>query len=77
MDPVVIIIIVGGTMILSAILGGIIAYAKNRCFDRWAFFCFVFPPLVIILLLLPKSTKPKRSKLSRNDLDEELQEWLD
>ncbi len=66
-----------GTMLLSALLAGLIAYIKNRCVDYWGFFCFAFPPLLLILLLLPKSTKKRRRKITKYDLDEDLQEWLD
>lgn len=77
MDPVAMITLAGITMIVSAILGGFIAYWKNRCADRWGFFCFLFPPILLLLIFLPKSTDVKKRRIRREDFDEELQEWMD
>lgn len=52
------IVIWGITAIASAIIGGVLAVAKNRDFSSWAAWCFVFPPLVLAILLTPKNPGP-------------------
>ncbi|MEM7619863.1 MAG: hypothetical protein AAF228_05290 [Pseudomonadota bacterium] len=77
MNPVAVITLAGVIMLLSALLGSIIAWTKNRSADSWGFFCFLFPPMLIILLFLSKSSKSTHRKITKDDLDEELKEWID
>lgn len=53
----------------AAIAGGIIAAARNRDHSWWAAWCFVFPPMLIVLLLIPRNTgaRPKRPTLDEED----------
>lgn len=46
----------------ALVLGLLLGWAKNRDAQQWAFFCFLFPPAVLLLLLLPKhaGSRPKR-----------------
>jgi hypothetical protein len=40
--------------LLASVTAGVACYAKNRHAGYWIAFSFLFPPLVLILLLLPK-----------------------
>lgn len=55
--------------VVAGILGGILAGYKNRGYSTWIAWCFLIPPLVIVLLLLPvnKGERPSAPKL--DDLD--------
>ena len=48
------IVIWGLVAIASAALGGVLAGVKNRDHSFWIAWCFVFPPMLIFILLLPK-----------------------
>ncbi len=73
-----IVLIAGISMILSAFFGALIANMKNRSSDKWGFACFMFPPLLLLLIFMPKcSAQPRRKKISQNDLDEDIRdEWF-
>jgi hypothetical protein len=49
----------------AATLGGILAGIKNRDYSFWIAWCFVLPPLVLFLLLLPRleGPRPRRPSL--------------
>lgn len=58
------VVIWGLTAFTAALAAGILAVMKNRDYSSWAAWCFLMPPLVIALLLTPKSaTPPRRRKL--------------
>ena len=40
--------------LLSGILGAIIAHAKRRGAGFWTVACFLVPPLLLVVMLLPK-----------------------
>lgn len=54
----------------SAVVGMILAGAKRRDYSAWGFWCFVLPPLLLVLVVMPKNTGPRPRKRS---LDEEDQ----
>lgn len=56
----------------SAIAGGILAAARNRDHSWWAAWCFVFPPMLVLLILLPRNTGPRPQRRSLDDEDREL-----
>lgn len=58
LNAVKIIAFVGVAMIVSGLLGGLTAGFKNRDASSWAAYCFLFPPTLLLLLLLPKNTGP-------------------
>jgi hypothetical protein len=58
----------GAAALLAAVLGAILAVYKRYDVSKWAAWCFVLPPLVVVLLLLPRNTGPRPSRPS---LDEE------
>lgn len=56
-------------MVVSAVIGGILAGFKNRDISFWLAWTFLFPPSVIVLLFLPKhkGPRPKRTALDEED----------
>ena len=67
------------TTVAALLLGLVLGWVKNRDAQHWAFYCFLFPPAVILLLLLPKHVGPRpkrptwdedhRRSLARDDVD--------
>jgi hypothetical protein len=64
------IVIWGVVALVAGAAGGIIAGIKNRDYSAWIAWCFVLPPLVFILLLIPKH-KGNRPRQPRLDAGEE------
>jgi hypothetical protein len=58
----------GLVAIVAAVLGMIVAGIKRRDYSSWGFWCFVLPPLLLVLIVMPKNTGPRPRKRS---LDEE------
>ena len=54
----------------AAIIAAIIAAFKRRDASAWAFGCFVFPPALIVLILLGKNFGPMRRRRSDDDDDD-------
>jgi len=69
MDFVRGIVIWGGVALASAIIGGIIAGMKNRDYSSWIAWCFVLPPLVLVLLVLPRyqGPRPRQPRLDESE----------
>ncbi len=63
------VVIWGAIAISSAILAAMIAPAKNRDWNSWAAWCFLFPPLVIALILTPKNPGPRTRQPTLDQLD--------
>jgi hypothetical protein len=63
------IVIWGICAIVSAILAAFIAPMKNRDYSWWAAWCFLLPPLVIVLILSPKYAGPPRRQPTLDQLD--------
>ena len=56
-------IVVWGLPALAAsALGGLVAGAKNRDSSAWMAWCFILPPLLILLALLPRAEGPRRRR---------------
>lgn len=70
--PLVFIVFVATVMILSGILGGILAGFKNRDYSYWIAMSFLVPPSLIVILLLPtlKGPRPRRMTLDEEDARE-------
>jgi hypothetical protein len=62
------IIIWGMVATISAIVAGFLAASKRRDHSSWAAWAFVFPPIVLVYLLVPKN---KGEKHRQRTLDEE------
>ena len=54
MDLVEGIVIWGFVAIASGVLAGILAGVKNRDYSFWIAWCFLFPPLLLFLVMLPR-----------------------
>ncbi len=69
MDIVRGIVIWGLTALGSATVAGVLAGIKNRDYSFWIAWCFVVPPLVFFLLLLPRyeGKRPRRPSLDEQD----------
>jgi len=52
------VVVWGLIAITAAIAGGTIAAMKNRDYSSWAAWCFVFPPLVLAIILTPRNRGP-------------------
>jgi hypothetical protein len=55
----------------AAVAAGVIAAAKNRDHSWWAAWSFVLPPMLIVLLLMPKNAGPRPRRPSLDDEDRE------
>lgn len=66
------VVIWGAVAVISAIASGLLAAAKHRDYSFWAAWSFVFPPMLLILLVFPKNQgpKPKRRTLDEEDATE-------
>ena len=69
MTTIALITLVGGIMIVSGIIGAVLAGMKNRDVSVWLAWTFLIPPALIILLLLPriKGRRPRRPTLDEED----------
>lgn len=49
----------------SAILAGLLAGIKRRDHSFWAAWSFIFPPMLLLLLVMPKNTgaRPRQPRL--------------
>ncbi|MCB1510804.1 MAG: hypothetical protein KDJ36_07855 [Hyphomicrobiaceae bacterium] len=69
MEAVEVIVGIGAVMVLGGLAGGIIAGLKNRDLSAWIAWGFLFPPSLIVLLLLPahRGQRPRRPTLDEED----------
>jgi hypothetical protein len=69
MSAVKIIVVWGFLAIASAALAGVLAGIKNRDYSSWMGWTFVFPPLLLVLALLPtyKGRRPRPATLDEED----------
>jgi hypothetical protein len=63
------IVIWGGVALASATIGGLLAGVKNRDYSSWIAWCFVLPPIVLVLLILPRyqGVRPRQPPLDESD----------
>lgn len=64
------IVIWGGVALASGFAAGVLAGVKNRDYSAWIAWCFILPPLVFVLLLMPKFQGP-RPRQPRLDAEEQ------
>ncbi len=64
-----IIAIWGVAAVVSAVLAGIIAGIKRRDHSFWAAWSFLFPPMLLILLVMPsnKGPRPRRAGIDEQE----------
>ena len=63
------IVIWGFTSIAASLLAGIVAGMKNRDVSHWMGWCFLLPPMIVALLLIPKLSEPRPKR--RSDADDD------
>ncbi|MGQ0456491.1 MAG: hypothetical protein ACT4OU_05460 [Hyphomicrobium sp.] len=63
------IVIWGLSAIGAAALAGVFAGHKNRDYSSWMAWCFLLPPLVIWLMLMPVNKGPRPRQPRLDDLD--------
>ncbi len=63
------IVIWGLSAIVAAALAGFVAGWKNRDYSYWMAWCFLVPPLVLWLILMPckQGQRPRRPSLDELD----------
>ncbi|MGD9783578.1 MAG: hypothetical protein AB7E80_00615 [Hyphomicrobiaceae bacterium] len=69
MNGIAIIVFIGSLCIVGGIVGALLAGFKNRDYSFWAAWGFLFPPSILVLLLLPKHVgpRPRRPTLDEED----------
>jgi hypothetical protein len=69
MDLVRGIVVWGLIALASGAIAGVLAGVKNRDYSFWIAWCFVLPPLVLFLLLLPRfqGPRPRRPSLDEQE----------
>jgi 4-amino-4-deoxy-L-arabinose transferase-like glycosyltransferase len=63
------IVIWGVVAVASAALAAVLAGIKNRDYSYWIGWCFLFPPLVIWLMLMPKNRGPRPRQPRLDEID--------
>jgi hypothetical protein len=63
------IVIWGVSALVAALIAATFAAAKNRDISYWVAWCFLAPPLVIVLMLLPKRAGPRPRQPSLDQVD--------
>ena len=69
MSIIGIIVSIGATMIVSAIIAAVLAGYKNRDISFWVAWSFLFPPMVVVLAIMPRTAgrRPRRTTLDEED----------
>lgn len=69
MDIVQGIVVWGLVALGSALIAGILAGVKNRDYSFWIGWCFLLPPLVLFLALLPRheGVRPRKPTLDEQE----------
>jgi hypothetical protein len=72
------IVIWGAVAIAAMIAAAVLASQKNRNRSYWMAWCFVLPPLVIVLALLGRAeNRPSKRRSRRGDDEDEIEDVLD
>jgi hypothetical protein len=58
----------GLTAITAAVIAGVLSGTKNRDYSFWIATTFLFPPLLLVLVLLPRlKERPKRRSIDEEE----------
>ena len=60
----------GGIAIAAAFIAGIVAGIKRRDRSYWAAWRFLFPPMLLLLMVMPPNKSPRRPRPSIDELEE-------
>ena len=63
------IVVWGASAVAAAALAAIFAGYKNRDYSYWMAWCFLFPPLVVWLILMPANKGPRPRQPSLDEID--------
>lgn len=69
---VVFITYIGLIMMISAVAGAILAGIKNRDYSFWIAWTFLFPPSLLVLVVLPKLKGPRPRRPTIADEEKRL-----
>ena len=65
------VVIWGLVAVTATLIGGLIAGLKKRDYSFWMAWSFLFPPAILLLLVLPgRDTRPRRRTLDEEDAAE-------
>jgi hypothetical protein len=56
--------------IVCAVIGGVVAGAKGRDHSFWAAWSFLFPPILLVLMLMRTHKGPRPHKPGLDELEE-------
>jgi hypothetical protein len=59
----------GVTAVLASVLAAFLAGIKNRDYSYWMAWCFLLPPAVLWLLIMPKNKGPRPRQPRLDDID--------
>lgn len=62
--------ILGSVMLLTSIAAGILAGIKRRDWSYWMTIAFLFPPSIVLLILMPKNAGPRPRRASLEEQEE-------
>ena len=72
------IVIWGAVAISAMVAAAILSGMKNRDRSFWMAWCFVLPPLAIVLALLPRAETPVKTRRSKREkLEDDIEDVLD
>jgi len=68
-DAISVIVIIASVMFASAVITAFLAHIKNRDVSFWAAWGFLFPPSLLVLVMLGrnKGPRPRRPSLDEED----------
>ena len=61
----------GVVAIVSSILAAVVAGMKRRDHSFWAAWSFLFPPMLLILLVMPSNKGPRLRRPSIDEVEEQ------